>query len=111
LWEAAHIVNKYQPIPNNPRIALITASTTECLPKIDQAKSAKAQSENTSTMLLVLGLLECCTFLSFMYKDYAPTQLTRTGVSTSLRFSFALLNIDLGYAIKCCYLLPDNRSS
>jgi hypothetical protein len=56
LWEDAHIVSRYQPVPNNPKIALITLSTTERPLNIDQAKSANAQSENTSTMPLLLKL-------------------------------------------------------
>lgn len=56
LWEDAHIVSRYQPVPNNPKIALIMLSTTERPLNIDQAKSANAQSENTSTMPLLLKL-------------------------------------------------------
>ena len=69
--EDAHIANKYQLIPNNPKIALIRLSAKERLANIDQAKSAKAQRENTRRTLLLLKPPRCC-FVSFISEYYAP---------------------------------------
>jgi hypothetical protein len=76
------------PAPTNPKIALITLSATERPSKIDQAKSASAHNENTSTTPLLLKLRPRCCFVSFMSKDYAASQLAK-GVLATLRLSFA----------------------
>jgi hypothetical protein len=60
----SHIASRYHPVPNKPKTALITLSTTERPLNIDQPKSAKAQSENTSRT--PLALTPRCFFVSFM---------------------------------------------
>jgi len=88
LWEDAHIASRYQPVPTNPKIALITLSATERPSNIDQAKSANAHNENTSTTPLLLKLRPRCCFVSFMSKDYAPSQLAKTAFTLKTPSAF-----------------------
>src|SRR5438105_2234557 len=41
------MISRCQPVPNKPKTALMTLSTTERFPNNDQRKSAKAESEKT----------------------------------------------------------------
>jgi hypothetical protein len=81
-WEDAHIASRNQPVPTNPKIALITLSARERPSNIDHAKSANAHNENTSTRPLLLGLRPRCGFVSFMSKGLMQIIAGRTVEAT-----------------------------